>query len=114
MFKVCLKEYRSSLLKFIFFLLMETLFFCICHSEKKKKRIVVNVSKLIPDEDPNAFGSPFGIKINREMDQAISKLSKLGASVHYRDYLNSIWLSGVPQGSVLVYFLSYVIVGKTF
>ena len=30
----------------------------------------------------------------------------------YFNYLNPIWLSGVPQGSVLVSFLSYVIVGK--
>ena len=30
------------------------------------------------------------------------------------NYLNSIWLRGVPQGSVLVSFLSYVIVGKAY
>ena len=32
----------------------------------------------------------------------------------YANYLYSIWLSGIPQGSVLVYFLSCVIVGKAF
>ena len=32
----------------------------------------------------------------------------------YFNYLNSIRLSGVPQGSVVVYFLSYVIVGKAW
>ena len=29
-------------------------------------------------------------------------------------HLNPIWLSRVPQGSILVYFLSYIIVGKAF
>ena len=42
----------------------------------------------------------------------VTILNILYVYCHFINHLNPIWLSGVPQGSILVYFMFYVIVGK--
>ena len=69
----------------------------------------VNCNSIQKEPNPGPFGDFFKRRLHNSDDNAVP-MKPMNKFNHW----NPIWLSGVPQGSILVYFRLYVIAEKSF